>query len=201
MFLWGFLRPGKVCCFLYLLGSRQSDGLPETEQPTTEESPKLVRPGSDEIGLTDKERVASPRRRRSEAERRILFGQRRIGTHFSDDKRVPRHLRGRSLKAVAKDLRLGKLTTDDIEVEVFVNPENESELIAINNRSLAAVSLAGRKATNIKVVVPTGRLRTELNERLEERPLPTFPKLPAAEIAVTRSQDDLRVLGKIRVVE
>jgi hypothetical protein len=80
---------------------------------------------------------------------RVLFGQRRIGFRFS----LAGKFRGRTITSVARDLKKGKLTADDLPIEAFRG--RNGELITVNNRSLAALSLAGLRPTKITIVQPT----------------------------------------------
>ena len=168
--------------------------------PGPEPSP-VPRPGPDPVRPLGPDIDVAPRRpddddRRRRQRPRILFGQRRIGRFFGSQRDTPEYLRGRSIYEVAARLRRGSLRTEQIRVDVFPNPINPNELIELNNRGLAALSLAGRRPTNVRLRIPTPQ---ELR-RLAERPL-VSARLPAPVTAVTRTQRDLRIRDIIRVAD
>jgi hypothetical protein len=120
-----------------------------------------------------------------------LFGQKRIGPTFGVDKRPP-ELAGRTIAEVANDLIAGKLSPDKLPIEAFRLPDGR--LVTANNRSLAALALAGKKPTIVKIIKPT----QDLLDRLKETPVIPNAPLPGARIPVTPTKDDLTVL---RVIE
>ncbi|HEY4867306.1 MAG TPA: RHS repeat-associated core domain-containing protein, partial [Candidatus Dormibacteraeota bacterium] len=112
----------------------------------------------------------------------VLFGQRRIGPTFSREG----VFKGRSIYAVAQDLRNGALDPNGIKINAFWH---EGQLVAENNRSLAALSLAGLKPTNINILDSASR---DTLGRLGQDAL-VGDGLPSRMTAVTPSQEDLRV--------
>lgn len=83
----------------------------------------------------------------------VLFGQRRIDPTFSMKRGVPDYLAGRPISDVAADLRAGILHPDQLPINVFQN--EAGQLIAINNRTLGALSEAGMKPTLLNLASPT----------------------------------------------
>ena len=94
--------------------------------------------------------------------------------------------KGLSIYAVAQDLKNGVLDPSGIKVNVF---EHEGQLVAENNRSLAALSLAGLEPTNINIL---DNVPGDVLARLGEEPL-VSGELPSSMTAVTPSQEDLRI--------
>lgn len=119
---------------------------------------------------------------------RVLFGQRRIGARFSEEGLF----HGRTITSVARDIKAGRLSPDDIPIEAFVGPTGE--LITVNNRSLAALSLAGRHPTNVTIVEPTRALL----RRLQEPPVLDIAPIPGPRVVVTGSPGQ-SVLGTVSV--
>ena len=124
----------------------------------------------------------------------VLFGQRRVGEAFGAGGGRPAHLDGRLISDVAGDLKSGRLGSDDIPVDVFRDP-GSGALVSANTRSLAALSEAGLRPTNITHVEPTPKLL----ERLQEAPVVPGGTLPGREVAVTPSQRDLTIQRIIRI--
>lgn len=123
-------------------------------------------------------------------ERRVVFGQRRIDPNFSLKEGVPDFLAGRPIADVAADLRAGVLSPDKLPVRVF---EHKGSLVALNNRSLAALSEAGMVPTQIISSTPTN---AEI-ARLFETPIIRSP-IPGPLIPVTPGMSNptvLRVIG------
>jgi hypothetical protein len=77
---------------------------------------------------------------------------------------------------------------------VFRDP-GSGALVSANTRSLAALSEAGLRPTNITHVEPTPKLL----ERLQEAPVVPGGTLPGREVAVTPSQRDLTIQRIIRI--
>ena len=73
---------------------------------------------------------------------------------------------------------------ENFRLAVFWHPEHPDVLIAINNRNLAALSLAGMTTAWACLASPTD----EELDRLEEEPLPPATSLPTPVVAVTVSQ-------------
>jgi hypothetical protein len=83
-------------------------------------------------------------------------------------------------------LLTGKISPDLLRIEYF---RRGQQLIAINNRGLAALSLAGLKPTRTQERIPSAN---ELR-RLKERPV-AGGVLPSRSIAVTPSQSNHQIL-------
>ena len=66
----------------------------------------------------------------------VLFGQRRVSPEFSEEGA----LKGRSIYAVAQDIKNGTLDPNGIRINAFWH---EGQLVSENTRSLATLSLAG----------------------------------------------------------
>jgi RHS repeat-associated protein len=117
----------------------------------------------------------------------VLFGQRRVSPEFSDEG----SFKGRSIYAVAQDINNGRLDPNGVVVHAFWH---NGQLIAENSRSLATLSLAGLRPTNIKILdfVPQ-----EVMDRLRDPVL--LDRLPSRMTAVTPSKEDLRVGDIIRI--
>ncbi|MEM1165451.1 MAG: RHS repeat-associated core domain-containing protein [Planctomycetota bacterium] len=115
----------------------------------------------------------------------ILFGQRRIGRRFGNNRNAPEYLRGRLLSDVSQDLNAGILTPDDLPLNVF---EYNSQYITINNRSFGALSDAGMHPTIVHIKNPT----PDEFRRLFENTIINTP-LPGHSIPITPSTSDLTV--------
>jgi hypothetical protein len=87
----------------------------------------------------------------------VLFRQARVGPNFSKGGAF----KGRSIYDVAGDLKAGRLSSDDIQINAF---RHNGALITENNRSLTALSLAGMKPTNINIVEASQKLLGRLDE-------------------------------------
>jgi Pretoxin HINT domain len=111
----------------------------------------------------------------------VLFGQRRVSPEFSEEGAF----KGRSIYAVAEDLKAGRLSRDGVVIHAF---EHEGVLVSENTRSLAALSLAGMRPTNIRMM---DHVSDEVRGRLTEPPI--LGPLPSRVVAVTPSKRDLRV--------
>jgi hypothetical protein len=122
----------------------------------------------------------------------VFFGQKRIGPTFSPG--APSHLAGRNVSDVASDLRSGKLSANDLPIDAF---RHEGKLVTMNNRSLAALSEAGLRPSNVNVI-PRRSVPDEVLDRLLEAPLVGGP-LPSPHIAVTRTFDDKSVLRVVTI--
>jgi RHS repeat-associated protein len=117
----------------------------------------------------------------------VLFGQRRIGANFSPEGAF----HGRSIKSVAADLDSGRISPDSVVVHVF---NYDGHVVAENNRSLAALSLAGFRPTNIQYIQPTSNVMKRLRERT-----PLGDVLPSARIAITPTMKNLSVQQVVEV--
>jgi hypothetical protein len=95
---------------------------------------------------------------------------------------------GRSIYAVAADLRSGRLSPEGVVVHAFRH-EGKGGLIAENNRSLAALSLAGLRPVNVRIL---DSVPDKVRRRLDEIS-PLGDMLPSRRIAVTPSRTDLRI--------
>ena len=81
----------------------------------------------------------------------ILFGQRRASPSFrANDTPAPPTIAGRPITEVAEALRQGDISPDDLPIEVF---EHQGVLVTLNNRGLAALTLANVEPTR---VIPSG---------------------------------------------
>jgi RHS repeat-associated protein len=118
----------------------------------------------------------------------VLFGQKRIGPNFSPKGTF----QGRSVYDVAGDIRSGRLRPEDVVVHAF---RHGGQLIAENNRSLAALSLAGHRPVNVKIL---GEVADDVLARLDEVS-PLGDRLPSRRVAVTPSQADLRIMDVVHL--
>ena len=114
---------------------------------------------------------------------RVLFGQKRADPNFSTKPGVPDYLKGRSLQDVAADLRSGRLSANQIRIEAFAY---DGVLVSTNTRGLAALSLAGKRPTNIQLV-DCNDLSENTKNRLKEI-TPYGDTLPATKIAITEDR-------------
>jgi RHS repeat-associated protein len=114
--------------------------------------------------------------------REVLFGQRRVSPEFSEEGAF----KGRSIYAVAQDLKNGVLDPDGIKIHAFWH---EGQLVSENTRSLTTLSLAGLRPTNIEIMDSAPK---DVLARLSEEPLVGGP-LPSRVVAVTPSIRDLRI--------
>jgi hypothetical protein len=112
----------------------------------------------------------------------VQFGQRRVSPEFSEEGAF----KGRSIYAVAQDLKNGSLDPNGIVIHAF---ERDGQLISENTRSLATLSLAGMEPTN---VVMLDDVPADVLARLDEEPLAGGP-LPSGVTAVTPSMQDLTI--------
>ncbi|MCA9526274.1 MAG: RHS domain-containing protein, partial [Myxococcales bacterium] len=127
----------------------------------------------------------------SELTEPIYFGQARIAGRFADiGSPAPDSIRGRPIEAVAADLRAGRIAGEDLPVQVFRDPTT-GRLTAINNRGLAAWSLAGRNPDLVILTTPTA---AETN-RLREPSLVRGDSLPSPHTAVTPGKNDTSIIG------
>jgi len=124
---------------------------------------------------------------------RVLFGQRRIDTNFSMKPDVPSYLSGRNIYDVARDLSSGLLTSNQIPIQAF---RHKGQLVAINNRGLATLSLAGLQPTRIIEISNHG---TEILARLRQRSLIGGYKLPSTYTVVTPKNNLQDILDLIRI--
>lgn len=119
-----------------------------------------------------------------------MFGQRRVSPNFSEEGAF----KGRSIYAVAQDLKNGTLDPNGIKIHAFWH---EGQLVSENTRSLSALSLAGLRPTNINIL---DSVPDDVLARLTEEPLVGGP-LPSRVTAVTPSMRDLRVGDIISIPE
>jgi RHS repeat-associated protein len=131
---------------------------------------------------------------------RILFGQARISPEYSGKTSAPDYLRNRNIYDVASDLKNGRLSPDQFHVVAFRHLES-GELVTNNNRSLAVLSLAGLRPTNLRILntpeeiaraIQDGSVDRDLLDRLSEGN-PLEDTLPSVRIPVTPSQTDLTI--------
>jgi hypothetical protein len=127
----------------------------------------------------------------------ILFGQARISPEYSSKPTAPDYLRDRNIYEVAQDLSDGNLSPNEFFVVAFRHQES-GQLVTNNNRSLAVLSLAGLRPTNLLVLntqeqideaIRNGTADPDLLDRLQEE-TPLQDTLPSVRIAVTPSQYD-----------
>jgi hypothetical protein len=109
----------------------------------------------------------------------ILFGQQSVLHRFRMYGPNPK-LANRTLEEVANDLRLGRLTPDDIEIRVFRDPSSGA-LVTADNRGLAALTMAGFEPTK---VTPLQNVDDYFLERLSEGPYDRYHPIPGRRIAV-----------------
>jgi hypothetical protein len=120
----------------------------------------------------------------------VLFGQRRVSPDFSNGG----DFAGRSIHAVAQDLKDGRLSADGVRINAFWH---DGQLISENTRSLTALSMAGLRPTNITIL---DSVPGDVLARLSEDPLVGGP-LPSRMVAITLSQSDLRVAEIVTLPE
>lgn len=114
----------------------------------------------------------------------ILFGQKRIAPTFRDiGSEASSKIRGKLLTEVADGLRHGHISPDDLPIHYFI--DSAGNRVAINNRGLAALRMAGMEPTITKQVTPS---KKELN-RLLEKPIDRSYKIPGDRIPVTANKD------------
>jgi YD repeat-containing protein len=123
---------------------------------------------------------------------RVLFGQRRVSRRFSSNDKVPAEFRGRTLDAVAGDLRSGRLSANDVPIQAFIH---EGQLVSANTRSLTVLSMAGLQPTQVSLITPTDKMLT----RLSEAPLVPGASLPGTSVAITPSRSDLTILRVVNL--
>lgn len=114
----------------------------------------------------------------------VQFGQKRVGENFRQYSEAPDVIRGRSIADVAADLKAGKISPDSLPIYYF---EHEGQLIAINNRGLAALSEAGLKPTVLRRV-PIDEVPPSVLERLTEPPIVRGQTIPGPMIPVTKDK-------------
>ena len=116
----------------------------------------------------------------------IYFGQARVSPNFSSGG----NFHGASVDEIAAQLGSGRLSADAVEINAF---RHNGILITENNRSVTALSMAGLRPTNVRIVDPTEVL---LNRLAEVGPL--GDTLPSSRIAITPSQSDWTILNIVR---
>lgn len=120
----------------------------------------------------------------------ILFGQKRIAENFRLYSEAPDFIRGRSIAAVAADLKTGKISPNSLPISYFVW---EGKKVAISNRGLAALAEAGMKPTVVKEV-PLNEVPVKILRRLDEIPIFRGQTIPGRMIAVTLDKAGTEVL-------
>ena len=108
----------------------------------------------------------------------ILFGQKRVAPTFRTYSEASDLIRGKTLVEVAEGLKAGHISPSDLPVEDFIQ---NGQRIAVNNRGLAALRMAGLEPTVVREVPKT----TDLLARLAEAPIDRFHKIPGLRMAVT----------------
>jgi YD repeat-containing protein len=134
-------------------------------------------------------------------EERILFGQKRASPEFgpSVDRQGrptgrPEYLADRTISEVAQALKEGKLSPDQLQIEVF---EYQGRKVSANTRSLAALAEAGMQPTNIKIIEAT----PDLLARLGEAPLIPDAPLPGPKLPITKTQGSGEILNVVELPE
>jgi hypothetical protein len=128
--------------------------------------------------------------REEQGDRPVLFGQRRIDPTFRSNRaESPEYIRGRPIEEVAGRLRSGEIDPLSVHVEAF---EYRGQIVALSNRTLAALSEAGLKPRLVIMTTPTQRQI----DRLGESPIFAGQTLPGPRIAVTPSQSNLTVMNR-----
>jgi hypothetical protein len=112
----------------------------------------------------------------------IFFGQKRIAPTFREYSEASDLIRGQRIEDVARALREGKLSADDLPIEYFIH---NGQKIAVNNRGYAALRMAGLKPTITRQVPATSKLL----RRLEEAPIDRHHPLGGRRMPVTLNQD------------
>ena len=118
----------------------------------------------------------------------LLFGQKRISRNFRENSDAPASIKGRTIDEVAKDIvdPQAELSVEDFVLQAF---RHEGRLVTINNRGLAALSLADKKPVFVQVVKPTkAGLR-----RLKEEPLRPDLPLPGPRIPITSGKNSVEI--------
>jgi RHS repeat-associated protein len=112
----------------------------------------------------------------------ILFGQKRVGLAFRQYSKASEAIRGRTLVEVAEDLKAGRISPDDLPIDYFVR---NGQKIAINNRGLGALTLAGMEPTVTRELAANNKLLG----RLLEKPINSLHPIPGRRLPVTISSD------------
>ncbi len=96
----------------------------------------------------------------------ILFGQKGVSRTFtSPDKGSTFEFAGRSIAEIAKGLRNGSISPNQLPIDYVVI---SGQRIAVNNRSLAALRRAGMQATRTRNVTSDTRALNQVQNRLIE---------------------------------
>ena len=145
------------------------------------------------VGLEGAAQNASEIERGAAQTESICFVQRRADPTFSDKSEVPEYLRGRSLNDVVADLKSGKIEPEEIEIQVFRDP-GSGKLVSINTRGLAALSDAGFRLINVKLVQPPDK---SVLRRLAEGTFSQDFSLPGPHVPITLNRKDVRIIRVI----
>lgn len=134
--------------------------------------------------------------------RLIKFGQASVSDSFSDAGKVgikremleDGQIVGRSIKALAKDLRSGKISVDSIKIKVFKYQDKKGSIhwVTANNRSLTAIRAAGLEPTNIKILTREKLIHTKDTDNLES----VLNRLVAMPSELPSMRSYIRVAGK-----
>lgn len=129
----------------------------------------------------------------------ILFGQRRITDTFRKNSEAPEYIEGRKLADVAEDIKNGILSTDQFEVKYFIDAKTGNK-IAESNRTLAVLSMAVKKPTKVKEIIPS----KEVLNRLEEKPIRYRGEtlgIRSTAIPITIGQKNITIIEIVRIVQ
>jgi RHS repeat-associated protein len=114
----------------------------------------------------------------AEKEGLILFGQKRIAPTFRTYSEASELIRGQTIVDVAEGLKSGQISPNELPIDYFVK---NGQRIAVNNRGLAALRLAGLEPAVVREVPETAKLI----KRLSELPIDRFHTIPGLRQAVT----------------
>lgn len=89
----------------------------------------------------------------------VKFGQKAVSPNFGKKGA----LNGQSVQEVAESIRNGSRAVDDMRIEVI---RWDGEWVAVNNRSLTALSMAGRRPTNVVDITESISLATSNPDNL-----------------------------------
>lgn len=126
----------------------------------------------------------------------IYFGQKRVAPQFQSQGEAPEYIWGRKLLDVAEDIKAGRLSADEILIQYFKDT-NTGLWVAVNNRGLATLALAGKRPTLIEEVTP----KTKQLNRLFEPPLLKRTKIPGPRIPVTEDEAGMKKLYIVDLFE
>ena len=91
----------------------------------------------------------------------VLFGQKSVSKFFSKKGTFA----GESVKSLAEKIKAGIISVDDVPVEYVVI---KGQKVAVNNRSLTAITLAGKNPTKLINKTSNKKILKKVQERLKE---------------------------------